>query len=110
MHSTNPSKPNNYRSLLRMISHAYRNVLNLPIFGFGSKTSPFSTKTCHLFPLSRSIRNPFTPNDENTIEQVYQDCLSQLELSLPVNVTPMVNFMRKLGQHQEKRLRRKANQ
>ena len=99
MHSTNPNKPNNYRNLLRMISHAYRNVLNLPIFGYGGKTSPFSNKTSHFFPLSRSIRNPFTPNDEHTIDQVYQDCLSTLELSLPVNVTPLVNFMRKLGLH-----------
>lgn len=68
MHSTNPSKPNDYRNLLRMLSHAYRNILNLPIFGYGSKTNPFSTKTSHLFPLSRSIRNPFTPNDENSID------------------------------------------
>jgi len=68
MHSTNPSKPNDYRSLLRMLSHAYRNVLNLPIFGYGSKTNAFSNKTCQLFPVSRSIRNPFTPNDETSID------------------------------------------
>jgi len=51
-----------------MLSKTYQNVLNLPIFGFGSKTSSFSSKACHLFPLSRSIRNPFTPNDENSID------------------------------------------
>lgn len=68
MHSTNPSKPNDYRSLIRMLSHAYRNILNMPIFGYGSKTNAVAAKTCHLFPLSRSIRNPFTPNDENTID------------------------------------------
>ena len=110
MHSTNPSKPNDYRSLLRMISHAYRNILNLPIFGYGSKTNTFSTKTCHLFPLSRSIRNPFTPNDENSIDQTYSDCLSTLELSVPVNLTPLMTFFKKLGEHQEKRLKRKSVQ
>lgn len=110
LHSTNPSKPNEYRSLLRMLSHAYRNILNLPIFGYGSKTSPFSSKTCHLFPLSRSIRNPFTPNDENSIDQTYSDCLSTLELSVPVNLTPLMSFFKKLGEHQEKRLKRKSLQ
>lgn len=99
MHSTNPSKPNDYRSLLRMLSHAYRNVLNLPIFGFGSKTNPISNKTSHLFPLSRSIRNPFTPNDETSIDQAYSDCLSTIEISVPVNLTPLTSFFKKLGQH-----------
>jgi len=108
LHSTNPTKPNDYRQLLRMLSHAYRNILNLPIFGYGSKTHPFSNKTSHLFPLSRSIRNPFTPNDENSIDQTYSDCLSTLELSVPVNLTPTISFFKKLGQHQEKRLKRKA--
>ena len=110
MHSTNPSKPNDYRNLLRMLSHAYRNILQLPIFGYGSKTNPFSQKTCHLFPLSRLIRNPLVPNDENEIDQCYSDCLSTIELSVPVNLTPLFNFFKGLGLHQEKRLRRKALQ
>ena len=110
LHSTNPNKPNDYRSLLRMLSHSYRNILNLPIFGYGSKTSTFSNKTSHLFPLSRSIRNPFTPNDESSIDQTYSDCLSTLELSVPVNLTPLMNFFKKLGEHQSKRLKRKAVQ
>ena len=31
-----------------------------------------------------------------------------LELSVPVNLTPMVSFFKKLGQQQQKRLRRKS--
>jgi len=31
-----------------------------------------------------------------------------LELSVPVNLTPMVTFLKKLGLHQEKRLKRKS--
>ena len=53
MHSTNPEKSNDYRNLLSMISEAYRNIFNVPIFGYGAKTSTYSNKTCHLFPLSR---------------------------------------------------------
>ena len=98
MHSTNPLKPNEYREVLKAIAHSYQNILNLPIFGFGAKTNSFSTKTCPMFPLSRSIRNPFTPNEQSTLDQTYSDCLSMLELSVPVNLTPMVSFFKKLGQ------------
>jgi len=68
LHSTNPNKPNDYRDLLHMVSNAYQNILNLPIFGYGAKTSPFATKSSSLFPLSRSIRNPFTPNHTPTLD------------------------------------------
>lgn len=108
MHSTNPLKPNEYRELLKSIAHSYQNILNLPIFGFGAKTSTFSTKTCPMFPLSRSIRNPFTPNEQSTLDQTYSDCLSMLELSVPVNLSPMVNFFKKICQQQQKRLKRKS--
>jgi len=68
LHSTNPSKQNDYRDLLQMVSQSYANVLNLPIFGFGAKTSPYSPQTSSLFPLSRSLRNPFTPNNLNLVD------------------------------------------
>ena len=108
LHHTNPSLPNDYRDLLNMLSVSFKNILNLPIFGFGAKTSNFSNQTCHLFPVSRSIRNPFTPNDSETIDATYNDCLQSLELSVPVNIRPLINFYKKLGMHQQKRLRRKA--
>lgn len=50
---------------------SYNNVTNLPIFGYGAKTSPVSQKPAPVFPLSRSIRNPFTPNDDETLDIVY---------------------------------------
>ena len=99
LHSTNPNKPNDYRDLLQMLAGSYANILNLPIFGFGAKTSPYSTKTCPMFPLSRSIRNPFTPNHNQTLDQAYSDCLSMLELSVPVNLTPLFTFFKQLGEH-----------
>lgn len=110
LHSTNPNKPNDYRDLLQMLAGCYANILNLPIFGFGAKTSPYSTKTCPMFPLSRSIRNPFTPNHSQTLDQAYSDCLSMLELSVPVNLTPLFTFFKQLGEHQKKRLARRAKE
>jgi hypothetical protein len=86
LHTRNPGEQNDYRDLIGMLSHSYKNILNLPIFGYGAKTSTFSNKTCPLFPLSRSIRNPFTPNDEETLAQTYSECLSSLELSVPVTL------------------------
>ena len=99
MHQANSTHKNDYKDLMGLISNSFQNILNLPIFGYGAKTNPVSNVTCHLFPMSRSIRNPFTPNDPETLEQTYLDCLSSLELSLPVNLSPVVNFFKKLGLH-----------
>jgi hypothetical protein len=99
MHSTNPNKPNDYRDLLQMFTQSYANVLNLPIFGYGAKTSPLAAKNSPLFPLSRSIRNPFTPNQTVMLDQMYSDCLSMLELAVPVNLTPMLQFFKQIGEH-----------
>jgi len=108
MHSTNPTKPNNYRDLLYMISESYANILNLPIFGYGARTSTFTNKTSSLFPISRSIRNPFTPNDPSVLDQTYSDCLSTLELSVPVNINPLMTFLKSIGLQVKQRLSRKA--
>lgn len=75
LHSTNPDRPNDYRDLVKLIASSYANVTNLPIFGFGAKTSKYSTKATGMFPLTRSIRNPFTPNDDETLMKTYTDCL-----------------------------------
>jgi hypothetical protein len=78
------------------------------MFGFGAKTSPYSQQTCSIFPLSRSLRNPFIPNDSNVIDQAYTDCLHSLELSVPINVTPMIESILNLGKHIRKNLEKKA--
>ena len=65
-------------------------------------------KTCSFFPLSRSIRNPFTPNIPEVIDQQYSDCLSTLELAVPVNLGPTIEFFKNLGLHIKHRLNRKA--
>ena len=109
LHSTNPKKPNDYRDLMRMISQSYGNVLNLPIFGYGAKTCNYSPKATAMFPLSRSIRNPFVPNDPETLQQTYTDCLAQVQQSVPVNLNPLLLFLRQLGTHVKNRLNRKAS-
>jgi hypothetical protein len=42
MHSTQTKKPNDYRDLIKMLGSAYGNIANLPIFGYGAKTSRLS--------------------------------------------------------------------
>lgn len=110
MHSTNPNKPNDYRDLLQMLTGCYRNVLNLPVFGYGAKTSPHATKASPMFPLSRAIRNPFVTNQAAQLDQIYSDCLSMLELSVPVNLTPIFQHLLKLGEHMKKSIIKKAKQ
>jgi hypothetical protein len=94
LHSTNPQRQNDYRDLIKLIASSYANVTNLPIFGYGAKTSKYSPKPTAMFPLTRSIRNPFTPNDEETLMQTYTDCLSNIEGSLPVNLNPILSFFK----------------
>ena len=108
LHSTNPKKPNDYRDLIKMIAGTYGNILNIPIFGYGAKTSRFSSKASGMFPLTRSIRNPYTPNDADSLMQTYTDCLSNLELSVPVLISPLLLFFKQLGNHVRSRLQRKA--
>jgi hypothetical protein len=47
-----------------------------------------------MFPMTRSIRNPFTPNDDETLMQTYTDCLSNIEGSLPVNLNTLLGFFK----------------
>jgi hypothetical protein len=77
-----------------MIAESYNNVTNLAIFGYGAKTSSFSQKSSQLFPLSKNIRNPFTPNDDETIEIIYQNCLEVITMALPVNLNPLLQLFK----------------
>lgn len=108
LHSTNFKKQNDYRDLIQLISHSFANVNNLPVFGYGAKTNATAPKACSFFPLSRSIRNPFTPNISEILDKQYTDCLSSLELSVPVNLGPTVDFFKNLGLHIKHRLNKKA--
>ncbi len=90
LHQPNTNKQNDYRDLMQMIALSYSNVTNLPIFGYAAKTSNFSQKGAPIFPLSRYIRNPFTSNDDETIDNVYQNVLEKIEMSLPVNLKPIL--------------------
>jgi hypothetical protein len=87
---------------------SYHNVSNLPMFGYGAKTSKLSTKPAPIFPISRSIRDPFTPNDDETIDISYQAILEQIEMTLPVNLNPLLMFFKQLGVHVKTRLEKKA--
>ena len=91
-----------------MVSSSYGNILNIPIFGFGAKTTPYASQASPIFPLSRSLRNPFTPNESNVIDNSYTECLNALELSVPVNVSPIIEFVLSLGKNVRNKLDKKA--
>jgi len=108
MHSSIPTKQNDYRDIITMLARCYENILNLPVFGYAAKTVKHSPKVASLFPLSRSIRNPFTPNHPGSLMQVYSDCVNVLEQGFPVNLNPTLQFFRSLGVHNKAKLARKA--
>jgi hypothetical protein len=80
-----------------MICDSYSNVLHLPIFGYGAKTIPKSNQTAEVFPLSSDLRNPFVSNDKEVINEQYTNCLKKLELSIPVNLSPLFKFIKEIG-------------
>jgi hypothetical protein len=45
IHSQDTQEPNEFRELLQMMMNAYGNILNVPIFGYGARTSSFVSMT-----------------------------------------------------------------
>lgn len=108
LHNVDPNVQNDYRDILKMIANSYANVTNLAIFGYGAKTLSTQKKSTPMFPLTRNIRNPFTPNHPEMIDEMYTNCLKSLEMSVPIKVSPVVQFFKSLGQHVQKKLANKA--
>ncbi len=63
LHHDGSKQPNDYLEITNMVSNSYSNVTNIPIFGYGAKTSSYSPNSTPLFPITRRIRNPFVPNE-----------------------------------------------
>lgn len=61
-----------------------------------------------MFPLTRSIRNPFTPNFESLINSTYANCLSAIEMSVPINLNPIITFFQQLGIHVKQSLQKRS--
>ena len=108
LHKADKKENNDYRALLQMLAFSYENVTNLPIFGYAAKTYANSKQGAPIFPLSRSIRNPFTSNDDEAIDIAYDECLKVLSMSLPVNLNPVLMLSKQLGTYVRKRLSVKA--
>lgn len=97
MHNADPKVVNDYRDCLKMIGHFYRNITNLAIFGYGAKTVSTQKKASEMFPLTRNIRNPFTPNTNELIDEVYSSCLQALEMAVPIRLCTIVDWFKRLG-------------
>jgi hypothetical protein len=92
-------KTNAYLDTLSMVAASYSNVTNLGIFGYGASTSPVAPQATSMFPLTRRIRNPFVPNDMSVIRDIYNDCLSVLEMGSPSHLNSILMFFKALGTH-----------
>ena len=51
-----------YRELIHAVAWSFTHVTNLAMFGYGAKMTQYMKYTSSLFPLTKHIRNPFTPN------------------------------------------------
>lgn len=108
LHNPDPRQQNDYRDLMQLITQSYANVTNLAIFGFGAKTAHSSKKSTPMFPLTRSIRNPFTPNYPEVLNEMYTSCLKSLEMAVPIHLNPIVTFFKQLGVHVRQRIATRA--
>jgi len=77
-----------------MIANSYSNVTNLAIFGFGAKTSEKAAKASSFFPLSRRLRNPFTPNDSEILQQTFDECINVVIRDKQTNLNQTLNFIK----------------
>jgi len=55
LHTAFEDKQNDYRDIFKMIGETFKNILHIPIFGFGGRTHKFSNESCNLFPMSRDL-------------------------------------------------------
>ena len=98
VHTPNLTKPNQYRSLLEMVSQQmFSGELYLPIFGYGAKTFKSSGVTADLFPMSMKLGNPLVPNKVEIINEAYNSCLGKIKMDVPVKLAPMLNFLKNLA-------------
>lgn len=102
--STNGYEPNEYIELLQGLAGGYENIMNLPVFGYGAKTSPFLDLASQLFPMTRTIRNPYAPNNNEVLGEVYNECLSQLIQHKPANLCSVFSFLKQVGEGIKKRM------
>ena len=80
MHTGDERQPNQYRDVLEMICHnVYSSEIFMPIFGYGAKTFAGSFDASQLFPMSMKICNPLIPNDADSIQEAYGECLDKIE-------------------------------
>lgn len=108
LHHDGSKQPNDYLEITAMISDCYSNVTNIPIFGYGAKTSSYSPNSAPLFPITRRIRNPLVPNDPLVLRQMYFECLNSIEMSEPCNLNEIIKFVKQLGMHVKSQLIKKA--
>lgn len=96
LHSTKPYKKCDYRDVLRSICSSFANVTALPIYGYSAKTSAQSAEVSQVFPLSRDLRNPFIFNAPISVTEQYTNCLKELELGLPINLSEFFKLVKRL--------------
>ena len=63
-----------------------------------------------MFPLSRDLNNPFISNSEKVINDSYTKCLQGLELSIPVNLSAILKFVKDLGKKVREQIKENNNQ
>ena len=93
LHSVKPDKPNDYRDIIALLCTSF-NIAEIPIWGYSANTLPKRSKNASLFPLNKNIKNPYVSNSRLHIHETYTSCLKDIELSLPVNLGPLLSMYR----------------
>lgn len=71
-------------------------------------TNVLLDQTSQLFPVSRTLRNPFVANERQVLNQVFNDCLQRITPAKPAHLSEIFSGVKRIGESIKKRMQRKS--
>ncbi|KAJ7370747.1 Copine-4 [Desmophyllum pertusum] len=94
LHFLNPYEPNEYVKALVAVGEVcqdYDSDKFFPALGFGARIPP-NNQVSHEFPLNFNATNPYCQGIPEIVA-AYQNCIRQVQLYGPTNVSPIINHV-----------------
>ncbi|XP_077983010.1 copine-3-like [Glandiceps talaboti] len=103
LHYINPYGPNEYAQAIVAVGNViqdYDSDKLFPALGFGAKIPP-DYRVSHEFAVNFNMSNPFCAGVQGVL-QAYENCIRQVQLYGPTNVSPIIYHMIRFAQEAQK--------
>ncbi|XP_053401180.1 copine-3-like isoform X3 [Mercenaria mercenaria] len=103
LHYINPNQPNEYMQAIQAVGAVcqdYDTDKMFPALGFGARIPP-DNKVSHEFAMNFNPQNPFCAGIQGVV-QAYQNCVPQIQLWGPTNVSPIIHHVAKFAEAAQK--------